>query len=67
MTRVTQFLDLSLVYGSAETMALGLRTGIKGKMLTDIRNGKEWLPHHPNASTVCNIDSPNDVCYLAGN
>lgn len=48
-------------------MALSLRTGNGGKMRTEIRNQREWPPHHPNASTVCpNTVRQNDVCYLAG-
>uniref|UniRef100_A0A0C9QVC3 Pxd_0 protein n=1 Tax=Fopius arisanus TaxID=64838 RepID=A0A0C9QVC3_9HYME len=66
ITMVTQFLDLSLVYGSSDRKAMNLRTLIGGRLKTEIRGQREWPPTNSNASMSCDIRSPSDVCYVAG-
>ncbi|XP_063992692.1 peroxidase-like isoform X2 [Diachasmimorpha longicaudata] len=66
ITMVTQFLDLSLVYGSSDQTAMNLRALVGGRLRTEIRSQREWPPTNPNASMACDIRSSNDVCYVAG-
>lgn len=66
LTEVTAFLDLSLVYANSDQLNAQLRTFQGGRMITEQRHGREWLPHNPNASTVCTLANADDVCYLAG-
>ncbi|KAK9306660.1 hypothetical protein QLX08_002738 [Tetragonisca angustula] len=63
---VTHFLDLSLVYGSSDQLANSLRAGVGGRMVVDIRRNREWPPSAANKSATCDITSPNEVCYQAG-
>ncbi|GAB0096538.1 Peroxidase [Sergentomyia squamirostris] len=66
LTEVTSFMDLSLVYSNSEQMNAQLRAFTGGRMITEQRHGREWPPQNPNASTVCTMSSPTEVCYLAG-
>lgn len=67
ITVVTAFMDLSIVYGSSASQAAPLRAGIGGRLLTTLRNGKEWPPQDPNITNTCETaQSPNEPCYLAG-
>ncbi|XP_015118166.1 peroxidase [Diachasma alloeum] len=66
ITMVTQFLDLSLLYGSSDQTAMNLRALVDGRLKTEIRSQREWPPTNLNASMSCDIRSPNDVCYVAG-
>ncbi|KAG8035072.1 hypothetical protein G9C98_001562 [Cotesia typhae] len=65
VTQVTQFLDLSLVYGSSDTQAAKLRKFQGGKLRSQVRRQREWLPPG-NASEECVIERPSDICYEAG-
>lgn len=64
---VTQFLDLSLLYGSADQNAMNLRALVGGRLKSEFRDQREWPPTNPNTTSTCDIRSPNDVCYIAGN
>ncbi|XP_053668191.1 peroxidase-like [Anopheles marshallii] len=66
LTTVTAFLDLSVVYGNSVEQCNSLRTFSKGQMAVDDRNGKQWLPAHPNRTTACSVQDDSDVCYLTG-
>nr|UCR61002.1 peroxidase [Aphelinus asychis] len=66
LTVVSGFLDLSLIYGSSDQVAAGLRTGIGGRLITDVRGNREWLPKATNASASCDVFGETDVCYASG-
>ncbi|KAK0094752.1 hypothetical protein PV326_010089 [Microctonus aethiopoides] len=69
ITMVTQFLDLSNIYGSSERAANILRTQSGGRLRTQILNHREFLPpvFIMNSSTfACDEDRPEQVCYGAG-
>ncbi|XP_076249347.1 peroxidase [Calliopsis andreniformis] len=63
---VTHFLDLSLVYGSSNEMTMSLRAGLGGRLNVDIRGNKQWPPQAVNKSQLCDITTPNDICYKTG-
>uniref|UniRef100_A0AAG5DNK4 Heme peroxidase 1 n=2 Tax=Anopheles atroparvus TaxID=41427 RepID=A0AAG5DNK4_ANOAO len=66
LTTVTSYLDLSLVYGNSDQQNAGLRAFTGGRMATVERDGYEWPPNNPNATTECEQESRDEVCYLAG-
>ncbi|XP_059610069.1 peroxidase [Phlebotomus argentipes] len=66
LTEVTAFMDLSLVYANSDQMNAQLRTFQGGRLITVQRNGREWPPQNPNASTVCTMNNGQEPCYLAG-
>ncbi|XP_014216998.1 peroxidase-like [Copidosoma floridanum] len=66
LTVVSHYLDLSLTYGSSDRVAAGLRTGIGGQLITEVRDQREWLPQANNKSAACDTNSDLDVCYRAG-
>ncbi|XP_035789971.1 peroxidase-like isoform X1 [Anopheles albimanus] len=66
LSSVTAFLDLSIVYGNSETQMAGLRSSAHGQMLVEHRNGSDWPPNNPNASTLCQMLEESDVCYHTG-
>lgn len=56
-----------MVYGSSAGQAAPIRAGIGGRLLTVVRNGREWPPQDPNITLTCeSATSPNEPCYLAG-
>lgn len=63
---VTAFMDLSLVYGNSDEQNRPIRAFAGGRMLVDNKQGFEWPPQHPNASTTCDLQSPQETCYLTG-
>uniref|UniRef100_A0A182V9V0 Heme peroxidase 1 n=1 Tax=Anopheles merus TaxID=30066 RepID=A0A182V9V0_ANOME len=63
---VTSFLDLSIVYGNSAQEAQTLREPNTGFLKVEARDGQDWPPRHPNASTTCTLRTPNDACYLTG-
>ncbi|GBP47663.1 Peroxidase [Eumeta japonica] len=67
LTTVTAYMDLSMVYGSSATQARPLRAGAGGRLLTLLRDGREWPPQDPNITLTCeSAQSPNEPCYLMG-
>jgi peroxidase len=62
-TEVTNYLDLSLVYGSSDEQLGPIRAFHSGRMLVEQRLGQEWPPQNPNAT--CN-GNQGETCYLAG-
>jgi len=66
LTVVNHFLDLSVVYGNTDEVNRQIRSYQGGRLRADIRHGKEWLPRAVNASKSCNIQTPDEACYLAG-
>ncbi|GLV44095.1 Peroxidase [Carabus blaptoides fortunei] len=62
---VTQYIDLSLVYGSNKTTALSLRQ-CKGGLLSTSSGPRVFLPLSSNPIIDCNVPSPNGTCYRAG-
>ncbi|XP_073952335.1 peroxidase isoform X2 [Choristoneura fumiferana] len=64
---VTAYMDLSQVYGSSVGQASPLREYQEGRMLTVLREGREWPPQDPNVTVTCeSAQSPLEPCYLAG-
>lgn len=60
-------MDLSQVYGSSVGQASPLREYRGGRMLTVLREGREWPPQDPNVTVTCeSAQSPLEPCYLAG-
>lgn len=66
LTVVTAYLDLSLVYGNSEQQNRPIRAFTGGRMLVDNRGGNEWPPQNPNATATCDVQTPQETCYLAG-
>ncbi|XP_015832935.2 peroxidase [Tribolium castaneum] len=66
LTAVNHYLDLSIVYGNSDQINQQVRQFQGGRLRVEVRDGKEWLPRSTNASGVCSIQSPQEVCYLAG-
>ncbi|CAO1423296.1 unnamed protein product [Diamesa tonsa] len=66
LTTVTAYLDLSLVYGNSEEQNRPIRAFTGGRMLVENRGGHEWPPQAPNATASCDVQAPQETCYLAG-
>jgi peroxidase len=66
LTTVTAYLDLSLVYGNSEQQNRPIRAFSGGRMLVENRAGNEWPPQDPNATASCDVQTPQETCYLAG-
>ena len=66
LTVVTAYLDLSLVYGNSEQQNRPIRAFQGGRMVVEQRQGNEWPPQDPNATRTCDVQSPQETCYLAG-
>lgn len=66
LTTVTAYMDLSLVYGNSEQQNRPIRAFTGGRMLVDNRGGNEWPPQDPNATASCDVQTPQETCYLAG-
>lgn len=66
LTAVTSYLDLSLVYGNSEAQNRPIRAFQNGRMVVERRNGGEWPPQQTNASAGCDVETPRETCYLAG-
>ncbi|CAD7091910.1 unnamed protein product [Hermetia illucens] len=66
LTVVTHFMDMSLVYGNSRQQNSPLRSFRGGRMITEERNGAEWLPRSNNATSDCDVQSTTEVCYRAG-
>ncbi|XP_046398832.1 peroxidase-like [Ischnura elegans] len=67
MNAVTSFLDLSIVYGSNDEQAHKLRTHHGGllKATFSKNTGGEMLPPAEDKG-ACDVKSPSEACYLAG-
>uniref|UniRef100_A0A182KC14 Heme peroxidase 1 n=1 Tax=Anopheles christyi TaxID=43041 RepID=A0A182KC14_9DIPT len=63
---VSHFLDLSVVYGNTVQESQALREPNSGLLKVEARDGQDWPPRHPNASTTCTLKTPADACYLTG-
>lgn len=66
LTTVTAFMDLSLVYGNSEQQNRPIRAFTGGRMLVENRGGHEWPPQDPNATASCDVQTPQETCYLGG-
>lgn len=66
LTVVTPFMDLSLVYGNSIEQNSNIRAFRNGRMIVEERNGNEWPPQSPNATTDCDVQSRDEICYLGG-
>uniref|UniRef100_A0A9I3FGK9 Peroxidase n=1 Tax=Anopheles epiroticus TaxID=199890 RepID=A0A9I3FGK9_9DIPT len=66
LSSVTAFLDLSVVYGNSLEQSNSLRTFTAGQMGVQQRNGKPWLPSHPNKTQTCAVKDDSSACYLTG-
>ncbi|KAL7029256.1 hypothetical protein ACKWTF_006169 [Chironomus riparius] len=63
---VTAYMDLSHVYGNSEEQNRPIRSFVSGRLLVDNKQGFEYPPQHPNASTTCDLQTPQETCYLGG-
>lgn len=61
LTTVTAYLDLSLVYGSSEQQNRPIRAFTGGRMLVENRGGNEFPPQDPNATTTCDVQTPQET------
>lgn len=66
LTVVTAYMDLSLVYGNSEQQNRPIRAFTGGRMLVENRGGNEWPPQDPNATATCDVQTPQETCYLGG-
>lgn len=66
MTVVTAYMDLSIVYGNNDAQHQPIRAFQGGRMIVEQRNGGDWPPQTPNVTTDCDVESPQEICYLAG-
>uniref|UniRef100_A0A182SDF7 Heme peroxidase 1 n=1 Tax=Anopheles maculatus TaxID=74869 RepID=A0A182SDF7_9DIPT len=66
LSSVTAYLDLSVVYGNSLEQCNSLRTFERGQMKVEQRNGKPWLPSHPNKTATCNVKDDSESCFLTG-
>uniref|UniRef100_A0A2M3ZYF0 Putative peroxidase n=1 Tax=Anopheles triannulatus TaxID=58253 RepID=A0A2M3ZYF0_9DIPT len=66
LNTATSFIDLSVVYGNSVEENTPLRQFSGGLMKVETRDGSDWPPRNPNASSVCVQRSPEDACYLTG-
>ncbi|XP_046420206.1 uncharacterized protein LOC124179644 [Neodiprion fabricii] len=63
---VSSYLDASQLYGSDKETADRLRAFEGGRLKVSIRRGRELPPVMTNRSRYCDVMSPSEVCYLAG-
>ena len=64
MNQVSHFLDGSTIYGSTMKRSRELRTFEGGKLRTEIRNNREFLPTADSEpASLCR----SSKCYLSGN
>ncbi|KAJ8676078.1 hypothetical protein QAD02_011864 [Eretmocerus hayati] len=66
LTVVSAFLDLSTTYGTTNEIAASLRARVGGRLITEVRGNREWLPSAANKSASCDIYGESDVCYASG-
>lgn len=66
LTVVTAYMDLSLVYGNSEQQNRPIRAFTGGRMLVENRGGNDWPPQDPNATATCDVQTPQETCYLGG-
>ncbi|XP_046736291.1 uncharacterized protein LOC124405448 [Diprion similis] len=63
---VSSYLDASQLYGSDKETADRLRAFEGGRMKVSLRRGRELPPVMTNRSRYCDVMSPSEVCYQAG-
>lgn len=64
---VTDYLDLSNVYGLSEKMSEDLRTKEGGKLKTEVRHGHVYAPKEYNMEVHCKCNLANEnTCYKTG-
>ncbi|CAK1544082.1 unnamed protein product [Leptosia nina] len=64
---VSAYMDLSMVYGNSESQANELRSFQGGRLLTVVRDGREWPPQNPNVADNCGrVELSDEPCYLTG-
>ncbi|KAG8230291.1 hypothetical protein J437_LFUL010194, partial [Ladona fulva] len=66
LNAVTSYMDASLVYGVDQQTADGLRLRRGGRMITEVRQGKEWPPTSMNKTGDCESMTDDEVCYRGG-
>ncbi|KAJ6637387.1 Peroxidase [Pseudolycoriella hygida] len=66
LTVVTAFMDLSLVYGNSEQQNQPIRAFQGGRMVVVERDGYEWPPQASNATSSCEAQTRDEICYLTG-
>jgi hypothetical protein len=55
-----------MTYGSSDSVAASLRTGVGGRLNVDVRRNREYLPHATNKSGSCDVSHEAEVCYASG-
>ncbi|XP_075230965.1 salivary peroxidase/catechol oxidase-like isoform X2 [Lycorma delicatula] len=63
MNQATHYLDGSTIYGSTPEVAQSLRSFWQGRLRTETRDNKEFLPIAKEPGLVC---VPNTTCYDSG-
>lgn len=66
LTETTSFLDASHVYGPSDEIANSLRHWEGGRLRADYSKDREFPPSPGNKTSVCDLESEQDVCYLTG-
>jgi len=73
MVEVSQYIDGSQIYGSSDTVAVGLRSLINGKLRSDIivkgnQNAgvEEFCPQVNRTTLQCDSSTNSRVCFQAG-
>lgn len=64
---MTDYLDLSNVYGLSEKLSDELRTKRGGKLRTEVRNGHVYAPIENNLKVHCKCNLAHEnTCYKTG-
>lgn len=59
-------MDASLVYGSTPETAAALRQGFGGRLVVEVRDGRQWPPPAVNKSATCETQDDDEPCYRFG-
>lgn len=54
------------MYGNTDQVNQQLRTYQGGRLIVEQRNGQQWPPRNSNSSGVCQLQNPQEPCYMAG-
>ncbi|XP_014291722.1 peroxidase [Halyomorpha halys] len=63
---VSHYMDASLVYGSTPETAAALRQGFGGRLVVEVRDGRQWPPPAANKSATCETQDDDEPCYRFG-
>ncbi|XP_012227189.1 peroxidase-like [Linepithema humile] len=66
LNTVSNYLDLSIVYGSSDQVAASLRAGFGGRLNVELKNNREFPPSPPNKTAICDVLYEFEPCYATG-